>query len=109
MGFLTSSAVSALAPHLVDLVKGVLPLFTSNNKASGKDLSGEQSSGVLNMQIAELQAAATAQATAMKELAAKTEESLRAMETQLRQQRVFSLIALGVAILSGVIAVAAIL
>jgi hypothetical protein len=109
MGFLTSSAVSALAPHLVDLVKGVIPLFTPNNKAAEKDLSGEQANSVLNKQIAELQSAATAQAAAMKELAAKTEESLRAMEAQLRQQKMFTLIALGVAILSGVIAVAAIL
>jgi hypothetical protein len=107
MGFLTSSAVSALAPHLVDLVKGVIPLFTSNNKVAEKDLSEEQVSSVLNMQIAELQTAATAQASAMKELAAKTEESLRAMEARLRQQKMFSMIALGVAILSAVIAVVA--
>ncbi|MES2535183.1 MAG: hypothetical protein V4632_04840 [Pseudomonadota bacterium] len=109
MGFFTSSAVSALAPHLVDMVKGVLPLFTSNSKAAENDLSREQAIKVLNVQIAELQTAATAQAAAMRELAAKTEESLRAMETQLEKQRAYSLGALGVAVFSLVIAVAAIL
>lgn len=99
MSFFTRSAVSALAPHLVDLVKGVLPLFTADNKAI-RHGSQEQATQVLTVQVSELQEAAVNQAGALKELAARTEQSIRELERQLKRQKILSASALAIAIVA---------
>jgi glutathione S-transferase len=105
MSILTSSAVSALAPHLLDLVKGVIPLITSRNKAVAKTDTREQAADALAVQVAELQEAAIKQAAAIKELAEASDAAMRDLEQQLKQQKLLSLIALAVAAVSLALAV----
>ena len=99
MSFFTRSAVSALAPHLVDLVKGVLPLFTADNKTA-RHASHEQTTQILDVQVYELQEAAVKQAGAIKELAAHTEQTIRELDRQLKRQKILSASALAIAIVA---------
>ncbi|MGV3655862.1 MAG: hypothetical protein ACO1N5_16785 [Noviherbaspirillum sp.] len=103
MSFLTRSAVSALAPHVVDIVKGVLPLFTANNKANREaphDASAQETIQLLNVQISELQQAALNQAEALKELAASSEQTIGELERRLQRQKILSAAALAIAIMA---------
>lgn len=102
MSLFSSAAVRALAPHLVDLVKGVLPLFTPERAAT--DAMPEQVDDVQQRQISELQQAATLQATAIRELAERSEASMRALEAELARQKKMTTVAIGVAVAAALIA-----
>ena len=102
MSLFSSAAVRALAPHLVDLVKGVLPLFTSERVAA--EAPPEQVDDVQQRQITELQQAATLQATAIRELAERSEASMRALEAELARQKKMTMVAIAIAVVAGLIA-----
>ena len=102
MSLLSSAAVRALAPHLMDLVKGVLPLFTPERAAT--EAPPEQVDDVQQRQITELQQAATLQATAIRELAERSEASMRALEAELARQKRMTTVAIALAIVAAVIA-----
>lgn len=102
MSLLSSAAVRALAPHLMDLVKGVLPLFTPERAAT--EAPPEQVDDVQQRQITELQQAATLQATAIRELAERSESSMRALEAELARQKRMTTVAIALAIVAAVIA-----
>lgn len=95
MSIFSSAAVRALAPHLVDLVKGVLPLFTPEREAA--EAPPEQVDDVQQRQIGELQQAATAQAAAIRELAERSEASMRALEAELVKQKRMAQTAIAIA------------
>jgi hypothetical protein len=102
MSLLSSAAVRALAPHLMDLVKGVLPLFTPERAAT--EAPPEQVDDVQQRQITELQQAATLQATAIRELAERSVASMRVLEAELARQKRMSTVAIAVAVVAVVIA-----
>lgn len=102
MSLLSSAAVRALAPHLMDLVKGVLPLFTPERAAT--EAPPEQVDDVQQRQITELQQAATLQATAIRELAERSVASMRALEAELARQKRMTTVAIALAIVAAVIA-----
>lgn len=102
MSLLSSAAVRALAPHLMDLVKGVLPLFTPERAAA--EAPPEQVDDVQQRQITELQQAATLQGAAIRELAARSEASMRALEAELARQKRMTMAAIAVALVAAVIA-----
>ena len=93
MSLFSSAAVRALAPHLMDLVKGVLPLFTP-----------EKVDDVQQRQIGELQQAATMQAKALQELAERSEASMRALEAELAAQKRMTMGALALAVVAALLA-----
>lgn len=107
MSLLSSAAVRALAPHLMDLVKGVLPLFTPERAAT--EAPPEQVDDVQQRQITELQQAATLQATAIRELAERSVASMHALEEELARQKRMSTVAIAVAVVAVVIALWAVL
>ena len=102
MSLLSSAAVRALAPHLMDLVKGVLPLFTPERAAT--EAPPEQVDDVQQRQITELQQAATLQATAIRELAERSVASMRVLEAELARQKRMTTVAIALAIVAAVIA-----
>ncbi|MFL6715896.1 MAG: hypothetical protein ACJ8G3_05965 [Burkholderiaceae bacterium] len=107
MSIFSSAAVRALAPHLVDLVKGALPLFTPEREAA--EAPPEQVDNVQQRQISELQQAATLQATAIREMAERGEASMRALEAELAKQKRMTQAALAVAVVAALLAVWALL
>jgi hypothetical protein len=102
MSIFSSAAVRALAPHLMDLVKGVLPLFTPERAA--KEAPPEQVDDVQQRQISELQQAATLQAAAIKELAERSEASMRALEAELARQKRMTTVAMVIAVIAALLA-----
>ena len=102
MSIFSSAAVRALAPHLMDLVKGVLPLFTPEREAT--EAPPEQVDNVQQRQISELQQAATLQAAAIKELAERSEASMRALEAELARQKRMTTVALAIAVIAALLA-----
>ena len=102
MSLFSSAAVRALAPHLVDLVKGVLPLFTPEKAAT--EAPPEQVDDVQQRQIGELQQAATLQATAIREMAERSETSMRALEAELARQKRMTMAAIAVAVVALLVA-----
>lgn len=102
MSLFSSAAVRALAPHLMDLVKGVLPLFTPEKAAA--EAPPEQVDDVLQRQIGELQQAATMQAKALQELAERSEASMRALEAELAKQKRMTTVAIAVAAVATLLA-----
>jgi hypothetical protein len=102
MSIFSSAAMRALAPHLLDLAKGVLPLFTAARPA--QEETPVEHEHVQSLQIAELQQAVTAQAAALRELAERSEAALTELEDRLRRQQRFSAIALAVAAVAVVVA-----
>lgn len=102
MPVITTETVSLLAPHVIDLVKGV---FRSRKDKELKGASKEQALDILNKDVLELQEVATKQAAAIGEIAQRVEARFGELETQLKRQKLFSftaviiaLIALGVAL-----------
>lgn len=95
MSIFSSAAMRALAPHLLDLAKGVLPLFTASRPA--QEETPVEHEHVQALQIAELQQAVTAQAAALRELAERSEAALTELEQRLGRQQRLSAIALAVA------------
>ena len=102
MSLFSSAAVRALAPHLMDLVKGVLPLFTPE-KAAAEAPPG-QVDDVQQRQIGELQKAAMMQAKALQELAERSEASMRSLEAELAKQKRMTTVAIAVAVLAALLA-----
>jgi hypothetical protein len=102
MSLFSSAAVRALAPHLMDLVKGVLPLFTPEKVAA--EAPPEQVDNVQQRQITELQQAATLQAKALQEMAERGEASMRALEAELAKQKRMSIVAIAIAVLAVLVA-----
>lgn len=110
MSIFSSAAIRALAPHLLDLAKGVLPLFTASRAGQAEQEDAQAEAGdVQALQIRELQQAATAQAGAMRELAARTEAALKEMEAQLRRQQRISAVAIALAAAAAALALWALL
>lgn len=102
MSLFSSAAVRALAPHLIDLVKGVLPLFTPEKEAA--EAPPEKVDDVQQRQIGELQQAATMQAKALQELAERSEASMRALEAELAAQKRMTMGALALAVVAALLA-----
>jgi stress response protein YsnF len=102
MSLFSSAAVRALAPHLMDLVKGVLPLFTPEKEAA--EAPPEKVDDVQQRQIGELQQAATMQAKALQELAERSEASMRALEAELAAQKRMTMGALALAVVAALLA-----
>lgn len=102
MSLFSSAAVRALAPHLMDLVKGVLPLFTPEKEAA--EAPPEQVDDVQQRQIGELQQAATLQAKALQELAERSEASMRALEAELAKQKRMTTVAIAIAAVAVLVA-----
>jgi hypothetical protein len=102
MSLFSSAAVRALAPHLMDLVKGVLPLFTPEKVAA--EAPPEKVDDVQQRQIGELQQAATMQAKALQELAERSEASMRALEAELAAQKRMTMGALALAVVAALLA-----
>jgi hypothetical protein len=107
MSIFSSAAMRALAPHLLDLAKGVLPLFTST-RADQQETPAEHED-MQGLQIRELQQAATAQAGAVRELAERTEVALAELEERLKRQQRISMIAMIIAGVATVLALWALL
>ena len=85
-------AVKLILPHVTDIVKAAKPAFT---RLTGKPLE-EQGSDVVQRQIAELQAAASQNATHVKELAEQLRLTVTALEqaaatAEKRLKRVYAL------------------
>ena len=85
-------AVKLILPHVTDIVKAAKPAFT---RLTGKPLE-EQGSDVVQRQIAELQAAASQNATHVKELAEQLRLTVTALEqaaatAERRLKRVYAL------------------
>ena len=85
-------AIKLILPHVTDIVKAAKPAFT---RLTGKPLE-EQSSDVVQRQIAELQAAASQNATHVKELAEQLRLTVTALEqaaatAERRLKRVYAL------------------
>jgi hypothetical protein len=98
---LTKEAVSILAPHVIDLVKGVL------KPGKGKELQDtpmEQALQILGKDVQELQEVAAGHAAAIGEIAERVEARFVRLEKQLRLQRLVSLAAVAVAVIATVIA-----
>ena len=102
MSLFSSAAVRALAPHLMDLFKGVLPLFTPEKEAA--EAPPEKVDDVQQRQIGELQQAATMQAKALQELAERSEASMRALEAELAAQKRMTMGALALAVVAALLA-----
>ena len=102
MSLFSSAAVRALAPHLMDLVKGVLPLFTPEKEAA--EAPPEKVDDVQQRQIGELQQAATMQAKALQELAERSEASMRALEAELAAHKRMTMGALALAVVAALLA-----
>jgi hypothetical protein len=93
-------AVKLILPHVTDIVKAAKPAFT---RLTGKPLE-EQGSDVVQRQIAELQAAASQNATHVKELAEQLRLTVTALEqaaatAEKRLKRVYAL-AIGAVLVS---------
>jgi hypothetical protein len=69
-------AVKLILPHVTDIVKAAKPAFTKLKGAA----SEEEESGVVQKQIAELQASASQNATHIKELAEQLRLTVSALE-----------------------------
>ncbi len=104
-------ALKAVLPHVGDIVTAAKPVFTKKKvEAPGNEGS------LLSQQIAELQAAAAQNAGHIKELAEQLQRTVAALEqaatlaeARLRRALVFCGIAVGLAGVSFVVAVVAIL
>jgi stress response protein YsnF len=86
----------------MDLVKGVLPLFTPEKEAA--EALPEKVDDVQQRQIGELQQAATMQAKALQELAERSEASMRALEAELAAQKRMTMGALALAVVAALLA-----
>ncbi len=81
-------ALKAILPHIGTIVSAAVPVFTKKNA----DAAANQA--ILQQQISELQAAASQNASYIKELAAQLQGTVAALEqaaasAQARQQRLF--------------------
>jgi len=95
-------AVKLILPHVGNIVAAAKPVFTQRNAAT----AAEEAS-VVQQQIAELQAAASANATHIKELAEQLRLTVAALEkaaaetqSRLRRTNTFAVVALLVALAS---------
>jgi hypothetical protein len=101
MPVITTDTVNLLAPHIIELVKGV---FRSRKDKELKGTTNEQALEILNKDVLELQEVTAKHAEAIGELAQGVEARFVLLEKQLKQQRLFSLAAAVVAVAAMVIA-----
>jgi predicted transcriptional regulator len=101
MPVITTETVSLLAPHIIELVRGV---FRSRKDKELKGASEEQALEILNKDVLELQEVASKHAAAIGEIAQRVEARFSQLEKQLRQQRLVSLAAVVVALIAAGIA-----
>jgi hypothetical protein len=101
MPVITTETVAILAPHIIDLVRGV---FRARKDKELKGTSGEQALEILNKDVVELQEVASKHAAAIGEIAQRVELRLNQLEKQLRLQRIVSLAAVVVAVIAAGIA-----
>lgn len=101
MPVITTETVTLLAPHIIDLVRGV---FRARKDKELKGTSGEQALEILNKDVVELQEVASKHAVAIGEIAEKVDARFNQLEKQLRQQRLVSVAAIVVALIAAGIA-----
>lgn len=101
MPVITTETVSLLAPHIIDLVKGV---FRSRKEKELKGTTEEQALEILNKDIVELQEVANKHAAAIEEIAQRVDARFSLLEQQLRRQRLVSWAAVAVAVIAAGIA-----
>jgi predicted transcriptional regulator len=101
MPVITTETVTLLAPHIIDLVRGV---FRARKDKELKGTSGEQALEILNKDVVELQEVASKHAAAIGEIAQKVDARFNQLEKQLRQQRLVSVAAIVVALIAAGIA-----
>jgi predicted transcriptional regulator len=101
MPVITTETVGLLAPHIIELVRGV---FRSRKDKELKGASEEQALEILNKDVLELQEVASKHAAAIGEIAQRVEARFSQLEKQLRQQRLVSLAAVVVALIAAGIA-----
>jgi predicted transcriptional regulator len=98
MPVITTETVSLLAPHIIELVKGVF-----NKSGKDKDLkaaSEEEALEILNKDVLELQEVATKHAEAIGELAQRMEARVNQLEERLKRQQLFSVAAVIIALIA---------
>lgn len=102
------AAIKTILPHLGPIIAAASPAFTRRR-------GGAQHDGLLQEQIAELQAAAAQNAKHVTELAARMQDTLGALERaaaqleeRLHMLKVLSAIAIGLSVLAICVALAAI-
>lgn len=101
MPVITTETITLLAPHIIDLVRGV---FRARKDKELKGTSGEQALEILNKDVVELQEVASKHAAAIGEIAQKVDARFNQLEKQLRQQRLVSVAAIVVALIAAGIA-----
>jgi hypothetical protein len=104
MPVISTETVSLLAPHIIDLVRGV---FRSRKDKEVKAGSEEQALDILGKEVVELQEVASKHAAAIGEIAQRADARFSQLEKQLKQQRLLALSALVVAVVSTVVALVA--
>lgn len=103
MPVITPETVTLLAPHIIDLVRGV---FRSRKDKELKGASEEQALEILNKDVVELQEVATKHAAAIGEIAQRVEARFSQLEKQLKTQRIISGVAIVIALIAAGIALA---
>ena len=101
MPVITTETVGLLAPHIIDLVRGV---FRARKDKDLKGASGDQALDILNKDVLELQEVAGKHAEAIGEIAQRGEVRFNQLEKQLKQQRLLSIAAVVIAIIAAGIA-----
>jgi uncharacterized coiled-coil protein SlyX len=103
MPVISPETVTLLAPHIIDLVRGV---FRSGKDKELKGASEEQALDILNKDVVELQEVASKHATAIGEIAQRVEARFGQLEKQLKTQKIISAVAIVVAVIAAGIALA---
>lgn len=101
MPVITTETVSLLAPHIIDLIRGV---FRSRKDKELRGASEAQALEILNKDVLELQEVATKHAAAIGEITQRVEARFSQFERQLKQQRLIAFAAVVVALIAAGIA-----
>jgi predicted transcriptional regulator len=101
MPVITTETVSLLAPHVIELLRGV---FRFRKDKELKGASDEDALKVLNKDVLELQEVAGKHAEAIGEIAQRVEARFSMLEKQVRRERMMSTAAVIVAVIAAGIA-----
>jgi hypothetical protein len=104
MPVISTETVSLLAPHIIDLVRGV---FRSRKDKEVKAGSEEQALDILGKEIVELQEVASKHAAAIGEIAQRADARFSQIEKQLKRQRLLAWASLVIAVISAIVALMA--
>jgi hypothetical protein len=101
MPVISPQTISLLAPHVIELVKGV---FRSRKDKDLQGASEQQAVDILNKDVVELQEMVLKHASAIGEIARGAEARFAELERQLQRQRLYSIAALAVALVAVAVA-----